>query len=323
MNLNGKKVLVTGAAGLVGSNLILRLVREGASVRGTIHQRRPADSDDRVDYVTCDLTLPEDCNRIMDGVRYVFHCACKSMGAAARDTLPMSYVSRNLVMNTQMLEAAYGARVEKFVWLGSTTAYPLSGHRRVKEEEILEGDPYPAYFFVGWEKRFMEILCKMYGEKLPKAITTIVLRPTNIYGPNDNFDPATSRVTAALIRKVIERHDPLEVWGMGEEIRDHIYVDDVVQAMLMALDKINSYVTLNVGSGKGHSVKDVLQTILEIERYDNAKIVFDPSKPTMIPIRLVDTTQAEAVLGFTAKTNLREGLQKTIDWYKKSRIVGD
>lgn len=319
--LKNERVLVTGGAGLVGSGLIKRLLSEGASVRATLYQTRPAISADRVEYMTRDLTRVEDCEKAVDGIRYVFHCAAKSSGAAARAATPIAHITPNVLMNTQMLAAAYAARVEKFLWLGSTTAYPLTGNRPVKEEEIFSAEPYEKYFFVGWEKRMMEILCKIYGEKPPKPMTTIVLRATNVYGPNDDFKPETGRVTAALIKKVVERQDPIEVWGTGEDIRDHIYVDDVVEAMVTAIEKVDSYTAINIGSGKGYSVKEILQTILEIEEYKNVKIIFDPLKPTMIPIRLVDTTKAQTVLGFKAKTDLPEGLRKTIEWYKKSRMV--
>jgi GDP-L-fucose synthase len=316
--LDGQKVLVTGAAGLVGSNLIRRLVREGASVRGTIHQRRPADSDDRVEYVSCDLVLKDDCKRVIDDVRYVFHCAANSAGAAVTAATPMLHVTSNLTMNTHLLEAAYAADIEKFIWLGSTTAYPPCGNRPVKEEEILDSEPYSTYFCTGWEKRMMEILCQMYGEKLSEPMTTIVLRPTNIYGPNDEFDPARSRVTAALIKKVVDREDPIEVWGTGNDVRDHIFVEDVVDAMIIAVKNITRYATFNIGLGRGYSVRQLLKMILEIERYDNANVIYNASQPSMIPVRLIDTVRAESILGFRASTNLWDGLTKTIKWYRSS-----
>ena len=163
----------------------------------------------------------------------------------------------------------------------------------------------------------MEILCQMYDEKLTTPLTTIVLRATNIYGPNDDFKPETSRVTAALLKKVAERQDPIEVWGSGEDVRDHIYVDDAVDAMLMALAKVESYAAFNIGSGRGYSVKEILAVMCEIEGYKDAKTVFAREKPTMIPVRLVDTRKAENILGFKAKTALYQGLRMTLDWYKR------
>jgi GDP-L-fucose synthase len=252
----------------------------------------------------------------MNGVQYVFHCAARSSGAAVTESAPVADVTANLLINAQMLEAAQRVGVQKFIWLGSTTAYPLTGSRPVKEEELLNGELYEKYFCVGWEKRMMEILCRMYGEKLSHPITVIILRPTNIYGPNDDFDPKRSRVTAALIRKVVERHNPLEVWGTGEDVRDQIYVDDVIDAMMLAVEKVNGYETFNIGSGKGYTVREILETIQEVDRYTDARIVFNVSKPSMIPIRLVDVTKAKTVLGFTAKTSLRQGLEKAIEWFR-------
>ena len=321
MYFKNQPVLVTGATGLVGSNLISRLLSEGASIRATLHRRPPVVVDDRIEYIHTDLTKGEDCRRAVEGQRFVFMCSASSSGAAKIATTPMIHVTPNVLMNTKMLEAAYEAGVEKFLWLASTTGYPPSGDRPVKEEEMFEGEPYDKYFFVGWMKRFTEVLCRMYGEKLSKPMTTIVLRPTNIYGPNDDFEPATSHVTAALIRKVVDRQDPIQVWGTGEDVRDLIYVDDMVEAMVMAMKKIESYTAINIGLGKGYSVKEILKTILELDGYTNAKVAFDTSKPTMIPIRLIDTTKAETVLGFKAKTDLREGLRKTIKWYRESRNI--
>jgi len=228
-------------------------------------------------------------------------------------------VTPNIIMNSLMLEAAYDAGVEKFLWLSSTTGYPESGDRPVKEEEMFTGEPYDVYYFGGWMKRFTETLCRMYGEKLERSMTTIVLRPTNVYGPNDDFEPSTSHMTAAMIRKVAERQDPIEVWGTGDDVRDVIYVDDMVDAILGAVEKIERHTAINIGLGKAYRVKEILNTVQDLAGYQDAKVVFDFSKPSMIPIRLIDTTKAETLLGFRAKTELRDGLKKTLHWYIAKR----
>jgi GDP-L-fucose synthase len=316
--LKDKKVLVTGGTGFVGLNLINRLLPLGADVRATIHRKDPVIHDKRIEYIRCDLTKMEDCRRAADGIDYVFMCAANTSGAATIEATPLVHVTPNIVMNSQMLEATYFARVKKFLWLSSTTGYPVSGDKPVTEEEMLNGDPYDKYFFVGWMKRYTEVLCRMYSEKLKNPMTTVVLRPTNIYGEYDDFEFATSHVLPALIRKVVERHDPIEVWGTGEDVRDLIYVDDLIDAMLLAMERIESYNPINIGFGKGYAVKDILQMILEVDGYTGARVKFDPSKPSMIPIRLIDTTKAETILGFKAKTELREGIRRTIDWYRKT-----
>lgn len=311
------KVLVAGATGLIGSNLLKRLLDEGARVRATLHRKQPVIDDPRIEYVRCDLTRGEDCTRAVAGMQHIHLCAANTSGAAAIASTPMIHVTPNILINSQMLEAAYHAGVEKFIWLGSTVAYPVTP-KPVKEDEIWAGEPFEKYYFAGWAKRFMEVLCRMYGEKLPKRMTTIVLRPTNVYGPDDDFEFATSHVIPALIRKTVERWNPIEVWGNGSEVRDAIYVDDMVEAMALAASRLTSYSAINIGLGKGYSVKEILRTILEVDGYAGAKIVFDPSKPTMIPIRLIDTAKAEAVLGFKARTDLREGISRTIEWYRKT-----
>ena len=318
MRLQGKRILVTGATGLIGSHLLERLVTEGAQVRATLHRKEPVIKSREIEYVHCDLTRSEDCKRAVQTMQHVFLCAANSSGAAMIAATPMIHVTPNVLINTQMLEAAYEAGVEKVIWLGSTVAYPPYD-RPMKEEDLLAGEPFHKYFFAGWTKRFTEILCQMYGEKLARPMTTIVLRPTNVYGPRDDFEPATSHVIPALIRKIVERTAPIEVWGDGSEVRDAIYVDDMVEAMVVAAATLDRYVAINIGLGKGYSVRELLQMILEIDGYDDAKIAFDATKPTMIPLRLVDTTRAEELLGFRARVDIREGLRRTLQWYRQSR----
>jgi GDP-L-fucose synthase len=319
MTLQGKRVLIAGSTGLIGSNLTARLVREGALVRATLHRRAPVIVDDRVEYVTCDLTLGEDCRRVVEGVEVVYLCAANSSGAAMMAKDPMAHVTPNVLINAQMLEAAWYAGVEKLVWFASTTGYPPSGDRPVREEEMFSGEPYETYFFVGWMKRFTEKLCEMYGAKLPRRMTTVVLRPTNVYGMGDDFEFETSHVIPALVRRVVERHDPVEVWGSGDEIRDMIHVDDMVDAILLATQKLDRYDVFNIGSGQGVSIREILGLILEIDGYPDARVKFDPSKPTAIPVRLVDISKARRVLGFEPRVDLRAGLRQTIEWYRGTR----
>jgi len=318
MLFRGKRILVTGATGLIGSNLLERLLKEGATLRATLHRREPVIKNPLIEYMKCDLTRAEDCRRAVEGMHYVYLCAANSSGAAMISATPMIHVTPNILINTQMLEAAYESGVEKFIWLGSTVAYPVSD-KPMKEDQLLVGEPFHKYFFAGWAKRFTEILCQMYGEKLAKPMTTIVLRPTNVYGPHDDFELATSHVIPALIRKTVERWDPMEIWGDGSEVRDAIYVGDMVEAMVLAATRLERYAAINIGLGRGYSVRDLLKIILELDGYENAKIKFDASKPTMIPLRLVNTSKAEKLLKFRAGTDIREGLRRTLEWYRQSR----
>lgn len=315
---SGAKVLVAGGTGFVGVNLVNRLLSLEANVRATIHSDEPVILDDRIEYVRCDLKNTEDCEKAVHDVDYVFMCAANTSGAAVIATNPLVHVTPNIIMNAQMLEAAYHAKVKKFVWLSSNAGYPPSGNRPVTEKEFFDGDPYEIYFGVAWMKRYTEILCRLYSEKLKNTMVTVVLRPSNIYGPYDDFEFETSHVMAALIRRVVERHDPLEVWGTGDDVRDWIYVDDLIDAVILAAERIVKYDPLNIGLGTGYSIKQALQTIIEADGYTDANIKFNSSKPSMIPIRLIDTSKAERILGFRARIGLREGIDKTIEWYRKT-----
>lgn len=318
-----KNILVAGGTGFVGINLINRLLSLDANVRATIHNKDPIITDSRIEYIKCDLLRMEDCKKVVRDMDYVFMCAANTSGAAVMASTPLVHVTPNIIMNSQILEAAYFEKVKKFVWLSSNAAYPPSGNRPVREDEIFNGDPYETYFGVGWMKRYTELLCRLYSEKLKNPMPTVVLRPSNIYGPYDDFNFATSHMMPATIRKVVERDNPIQVWGTGDDIRDLIYIDDFIDALVLAAEKIETFDPINIGLGKGYSIKEVLQITLEVDGYTGAEIVYDSLKPSMIPVRLIDTTKAEKVLGFKAKTDIREGVRKTIEWYKKSPQNGN
>jgi GDP-L-fucose synthase len=172
-------------------------------------------------------------------------------------------------------------------------------------------------------KQFTEILCQMYAEKIPEPMKTVVVRPANIYGPYDDFEWETSHVLPALMRKVIERHDPIEVWGDGNDIKDFIYIDDFIDGILLAAEKIDTFDPVNIASGVPCSIKQALQAMIEADGYTDARIVFDASKPTMIPTRLIDASKAKELLGFEAKTSITDGIRKTTQWYRETHEAQD
>ncbi len=308
-------VVVLGGAGFVGANLIRQLINRGAKITATLHNKPAVIKDDRIKYVKCDLTKAKDCARALAGADYAFMCAANTSGAAVIETTPLVHVTPNVVMNTLALEAAYKAGVKKFLFISSNTVYPDVDHP-VREDEMMSGELFEKYFCVAWMKRFSEILCRMYAEKIKKPMMTVVVRPANIYGPYDDFEWATSHVVPALVRKVVERHKPIEVWGDGSDIKDLIYVDDFIEGILLAMEKINMFDPVNIATGRPCSIKDVLSTILRVDGYTDAEITFNTSKPTMIPKRLIDVTKARKLLGFEAKTSLEEGIKKTVQWYR-------
>ena len=297
-------ILVAGGTGFLGINTIQRLLASGYRVRATLHTRQAVISDPRISYVQADLTRMEDCQRVVQGAQAVFMCAANTSGAAVINETPLAHVTPNVVMNAQMLAAAYAAKVEKFVFIGSSAAYPATGSRPVREEEMFLGEPEGVYYSAGWMKRYSEILCRIYAEKVSPRMTTIVIRPSNIYGPFDKFDPKRSHVTAALIRKVVERQRPIEVWGTGADVRDLIYIDDFLDGMMLAFEKSHGHLAVNLASGQGYTVTQILQTLLEVDGYEGAEIRYDSSKPRTTPMRLIDASLAKRLLGFQPAVSL-------------------
>ncbi|MGP8321259.1 MAG: NAD-dependent epimerase/dehydratase family protein [Methanosarcinaceae archaeon] len=311
---NKKNVLVTGGAGFVGTNLIKRLLDLGANVRVTLHKKQPQIRNEDIEFVQCDLQRPEDCAKVCENMDYVFLCAAETAGAGMMEKKPLFLLTPNLMMNALMLEAAYGAKLEKILFISSNTVYPVTDYP-VKEEDV-NYDFFEKYFIAGWMKRFCETICEMYSTKIKKPMKTVVVRPANIYGPFDDFEWETSHVLPAMIRRVVERHEPIEVWGDGKDIKDFIFIEDFIEGMLLAMEKIETFDIVNIASGNQYVLKDILNTIIRTDGYKNAEIIYDASKPTMIPKRLIDPSKAKRTLGFEAKTPIEEGIKKTIEWYR-------
>lgn len=316
LDLSGQTVLIAGGAGFLGTNLALRLLAMGAKLRVTLHEKSLKTALPGAEIMTVDLRNPTDCARAVAGMDYVFISAAQTAGAAVMRANPLSQVTPNVLINTLLLDAAYVARVKRVAFISSGAAYPPTGDRAVTEAEMLDAEPYDAYYSVAWMKRYGEILCRTYATKVANPMSTVIVRPSNVYGPHDKFDYATSHVTAALMRRVMERLSPLEVWGTGNDVRDLIYVDDFIDGLLAAFATDQPFLAINICSGTGHSVKQILQTLLEVDGYTGADVRYDPSKPSTIPVRLIDNTAAKRLLGFEAKVDLAEGFRRTMAWYR-------
>jgi GDP-L-fucose synthase len=314
------RYLVAGATGLMGTTALLRLMNvPGIAVRAIYHTRPPKIMADNISYVQVDLRNMDACKSIVEDIDYVLMLAAILSTAPVIAKNPVSHITSNMIMNAQILEAAYFASVKKFLWLSSSTGYPAT-EATLKENNMFDGDPPDVYFAVGWMSRYTEVLCRMYATKLKRSMTTIVLRPTTIYGEYEDFCFETCHVLPALIRKVVERHKPIEVWGTGENRRDLIYADDVFDACALALEWVDTFDVFNVGAGQQYSVNELLKMILEIDNYSQAEVVYNISKPATIGERLIDLSKAKEVLGFEAKTTIREGISRVIEWYKAQPI---
>jgi len=318
MDFSGRNILVAGGAGFIGTNLALALAARGARLRLTVHDRPLQAAFPGAEVVNCDLRSAEDCARAVEGMDYVFLCAAHTSGAAVIRSTPLVHVTPNVLINTLMLEAAHRAGVGRFCFISSGAAYPPTADPPGRADQMFDGDPHDVYYAAGWMKRYAEVLCRTYAEKIARPLPTVVVRPSNVYGPYDKYDFAVSHVTAALVRRVVERQCPIEVWGTGGDVRDLIYVDDFIEGLLAAATVERPYFAVNICSGAGHSVRAILEKILGVDGYADAEIRYDPTRPSTIPVRLIDNRLAREVLGFEARTPLEEGLRRTVAWYRQN-----
>ncbi len=315
---NGKEVLVAGGTGMLGLNVIEQLLPTGAKIRATLHNRKQVIDDKDIEYVWCDLTKREDCYRVVKDIDYVFLCAAVTSGASVIVNNPVAHITPNLLINSQMLEAACFSNVKRFLFVSSSTTYPPSNHP-MKEEEMMLGDPHESVYGVGWMKRYTETLCKFYHKRFKMDVA--IVRPTNAFGRYDDFNYETSHVLPALVRKALERQDPYEVWGTGNDVRDFIYAEDLARGLILTLENYCVGEAINIASGSSITIKGAVKLILEYADYTNANVVFNSSKPSTFPKRLVDLTKAREILGFKPEYTFEDGLKKMIEWYKSQRGI--
>jgi GDP-L-fucose synthase len=308
--------LVTGGAGFIGTHLAKALLEQGGRVRLALHRRAPIVRDPRIETVHADLTRQEDCLEAMQGVDLVFHAAGASSGVGAGADQAMAGITTNLNLTAQVLQAAWRTGVERILIFSSSTVYPARDHP-VREDEA-EGAPHSSYLGYGRMRRYFEHLAEFVASR--SAVKVALVRPTAVYGPHDNFDPATSHVVAALVRRAVAKLDPFEVWGTGDEIRDFLHVEDLARGCLLTMEKHAACDPINIGYGTPVTIRRVVEIILEAAGHSSADVRFDASKPTAIPVRLVDTSKARRLLGFEPRISIESGLRDLVRWYAAERV---
>ena len=307
---DGKRVLVTGAAGFLGSFVLDQLEKSGAD-RSKIRAW---------DLKDADLRKWDSCVKAVKDIDVVIHLAARVGGIGLNREIPGTLFYENAMMGIQLIEAAREARVGKFVALGTICAYPKFTPVPFKEDDIWNGYPEETNAPYGLAKKMLLVQSQAYRAQY--GFNSIYLLPVNLYGPGDNFDPRSSHVIPALIRKFAEAKEKgskrVEVWGTGNASREFLYVADAAVGICLAAEKYNGPEPVNLGAGFEIKIKDLVELISRLMEF-KGDIVWDKTKPDGQPRRMLDVSRAEKLFGFRARTRFEDGLKATIDWYLENR----
>ncbi|HVF42016.1 MAG TPA: GDP-L-fucose synthase [Pyrinomonadaceae bacterium] len=310
--LSDKRICVTGGGGFLGRRVVAALRARGC---GDIYVVRKSEYD---------LVRGADVERLYRDARpdVVIHLAAVVGGIGANRENPGLYFYENLMMGAQLIEGARISGVEKFVQVGTICAYPKFTPLPFKEEHLWDGYPEETNAPYGIAKKALLVQCQAYRDQY--GMNAVYLLPVNLYGPGDNFDPNTSHVIPALIKKFVDAEAAgareVEVWGTGAATREFLYVDDAAEGIVLAAQRYDGREPVNLGSGMEISIRE-LARIIAGETGFRGRVVWDDSKPDGQPRRALDVTRAERLFGFRARTGFMEGLRQTIEWYRASLLV--
>ncbi len=301
-----RNILVTGGGGLVGQSLIKKLLKAGAHVRATQYKGRKIKTrHKRLEIVSCDLTDQDDARSVFADMDSVFLGAAKVGGAKANRDSASDLIMYNLHLSSSLIALASKMELDSCAFISSSFVYPISDSAHDEIEGFM-GDP--ASFGLGWIKRYLETLCQHFHQT---GLTNYaIIRPTAYYGPHDNFDSETCHVVPALLKKAMARDDPFEVWGDGNEVRAFTYVEDLVDGLMLTLERHAVADPLNICTAETNSVKDLVKIILNVANY-HTRIRYLSDKPTSLRTVVSDTAKAKEVLGWEATTTLKEGIKLT------------
>jgi GDP-L-fucose synthase len=310
--LSGKRVCVTGGGGFLGRRVVAALRARGYE---DVYVVRKSEYD---------LVKGSDVARLYRDAKpeVVIHLAAVVGGIGANRENPGRYFYENLMMGVQLIEGARLNNVEKFVQVGTICAYPKFTPVPFKEDALWDGYPEETNAPYGVAKKALLVQCQAYRDQY--GMNAIYLLPVNLYGPGDNFDPSTSHVIPALIKKFVDASEAgaraVEVWGTGEATREFLYVDDAAEGLVLATEAYDGREPVNLGSGLEMSIRELAELIARETEF-RGEIVWNSSKPDGQPRRALDVTRAEQLFGFRARVGFIEGLRKTIEWYRTTLLV--
>ena len=305
------RILVTGGAGFVGSFIVEKLRERGYS--NVVVVRR----------AEFDLTRQEDVARLYEKIKpaVVMHLAAEVGGIGANRENPGRFFYANAAMGLHMIEGARLSGVRKFLQVGTICAYPKFTPVPFREDELWSGYPEETNAPYGVAKKSLLVMCQAYRQQY--GLNAIYLLPVNLYGPRDNFDPRSSHVIPALVRKCVEARDrgdkTITAWGTGAASREFLYVEDCAEGLIAALEQYDSPEPVNLGSGNEITIRELTSLVARLCNF-KGRIVWDPSKPDGQPRRCLDVSRAREAFGFVAQTPLEEGLARTVEWFESNRM---
>lgn len=317
-----KKVLVTGGAGFIGSRMVEKLVERGAIV-SILDNFQTGKKSNLIQVKDSIKIIKGDCRNIQDAFRacnntdIIMNLAARVEGIEFNRTHQATMMSENLLIAAVVIEAARKANVERFLVVSSACVYPRACSVPTNESEGFLDEPEPANGGYGWAKRMGEKLGEYYAQQFGMKVG--IVRPYNCYGPRDHFEPQPTHVVPALIKRVFNGENPVKVWGTGNQTRAFLYVDDLAEGMILGIEKYPIPDPINLGTNEEISIKGLVEKIIKLSGKD-LKIQFDTTKPDGSMRRNSDNSKAKEKIEFTANTSLEEGLQKTIEWYKKTYL---